>query len=183
MIMTIKQFISEVNSVFPTSDQIIHKYKKVIPDFNETKAEVYRQNNLLKISNENSEDIPIIDQLIYHTNVSTIGIGSINFPREILLLDDSLCEFASYNDFFKFCYRIIDKTVISFNESYDNQEIVAANPEQFLSFLLEYDKYWKALIFGTNYSKEESREVLHGLIQSGFSIRWVDELVPGWSGN
>ncbi|HEY8402015.1 MAG TPA: hypothetical protein VIK89_12175 [Cytophagaceae bacterium] len=179
--MTVKKFVFEINYFFPTSDQIVYKYGKVIQGFDLAKAEVYRQNNLLKLNIDQFEEVALIDQLILCTNISSISIGSINFSSEVTKVNGTFKEFAYYNDFYHFCYDIFSMEIVSFDNYFDNKEVVATSPEQFLKFLVEYNKHYRGMIFEMSYSKLQSLEILNKLIEEGFSKRWINELMPGWS--
>jgi hypothetical protein len=179
--MTVKQFVLEINYFFPTSDQIVDKYGKVIQGFDLAKAEVYKQNNLLKLSIDQFDVAALIDQLILCTNICSISIGSINFSSEITNVNGTFREFAYYNDFYHFCYDIFSMEIVSFDNYFDKKEVVATSPEQFLKFLVEYNKYHRGMTFKISYSKLQSREILNKLIEEGFSKRWINELMPGWS--
>jgi hypothetical protein len=177
MIMTIQNFIDEINSCFPTSDQIIAKYGEVIKGYNSEMAEEYREGNLLQFE-DNVQGGDLADELIYNTNIGSVGIGAINFSSEVNVVEERYKELASYNDCYFLCYDITDDSVVIFDQYYEDKEQLAASMEQLFQFLVEYQKYHRNSIFGVDYSKERSRQTIESLIDQGLSKKWVDILMP-----
>jgi hypothetical protein len=176
--MTTNQFITEINECFPSVEKIIEKYRAVDPNFDLVKADAYLRNNFLEFNQTISLEADLVDQLIYNTNISAIGIGGISFSMDIYSVDGKGKEFATYNDFYSFCYDEITTQVKSYDSSYNDTGIVASSFDQFLCFLIEYDKYYKWLVFDVDYSRPERISNLMSLVKDGFSEKWLDILMP-----
>ena len=119
-----------------------------------------------------------IEYLICNTNLSSIGIGSINFRATYKRIEPTIGEFASYHDFYKLCVNENTFDIISFSQEFtEDQEIIARSVDDFLNFLLIYKEYDAFLI----YDRETDISTLKGqlvvLESKGFSNGLVRDLI------
>ncbi|MBC9914076.1 hypothetical protein [Chitinophaga varians] len=139
-------------------------------------AEEYREDSLLRYSEENANTRNVLEDLIYNTNVSSIGIGAINFDSDIEFIEEDLGCFAFYNDYYNFCIRSCDNMIVCITKDVSDLHVVCNTANQFLSFLYLYNCYdrfiTRKIISGENLSIEFEK-----LVKEGFSKRWIDELI------
>jgi len=179
--MSITEFIQEMNKIRPSVNMIMTKYQLVDREFDLTKARVYLDKNTLTeraLAKEKYDDV--VDELIYETNISSISVGGLNFYSEIHFVDNMYKEFASYNDFYRISFSTLNKTVISYDQENGASEKISGTFDEFLLFLIEYERYHKNLVFSVPYSPSESYHILKGLVERGFSSEWIDILIPTW---
>ena len=175
--MTIEHFINELNSSLPSIDQIIATFSKLNPGFDRNMAQHYLELNKAKFNQEIIKYETKIQELIYNTNIGSIGIGAINFRNTIKDLKNSLLCFASVNDQELVCLDIKGNQIVSVVEEFNSNEQIAKSVDQFLTFLVTYNRYEKRFIFGTDFSLEELNIRLGNLANEGFSREWIDDLI------
>lgn len=174
--MTVEDLIQELNLTFPNSNQIIQRHQRSNKSFDKDKAIEYRNRNLIQF---NYLLVPFnnqIEHLVYNTNVSSIGIGVINFFSKMKTLDESLKAFGSLNDFYKICLTP-QSEIVSFAEESSEIELWSTSIDQFLDFLYIYERFDKCFIYGGDLPKDEFNLKLKVLISKGLSPSLVDELI------
>lgn len=175
--MKIEEFAAKLNSNLPTINQIIVKYSRSDKTFDKQKAKEYRNRNEIMVLDKSALFNNEIENLIYNTNISSIGIGSINFRANIKAINDGLHCFASTNDQLLICLDTINKKIVNFTEEFSGQEIVSQSIDQFLTFLYLYAQYNTYFIFNGNGPKEVLDQQLYDLINNGFSKFWAEDLI------
>ncbi len=175
--MTLHDFVKELNQSFPSSEQIIARYKGLAPTFSKKDAITYRDQNLIQLIKplkETPEDLAI--QLVQYTNINVIGIGGIDFHLVSEKDNSDLVEFASYNSFANFYLNRANGKIVTGADT-DELTVFCNSGEDFLKFLLEYNKFYSHLVFGVSYEQEKSIAALRELINHGLSKRWTSELL------
>lgn len=178
--MSIAEFIKEINALSPSVEKIVERFRKYDTSFSYDQALVYKEDNTLKVTNTEIFDDQI-DYLIYGTNISLVGIGGINFRSKIKILDNGLKQFASYNDFYRFCYSTNELTIISLADDLEGEELISTSFDQYLILLCEYKKFYRKEVFDVDFSVNTSFSILSELIEKGVSKQWVTELIPIYS--
>lgn len=178
--MSITEFVKEINALSPSVEKIVERFRKYDTSFSYDQALVYKKDNTLRLTDTIVFDDQI-DCLIYGTNISSIGIGGINFRSKIKTIDNGLKQFASYNDFYRFCYSTNELTIISMADDLEGEELVSASFDQYLMLLCEYEKFYRKEVFDVEFSVDTSFSILSELIEKGVSKKWVTELIPTYS--
>ncbi|WP_126974514.1 hypothetical protein [Gynurincola endophyticus] len=176
-----KYFIEEFNLSLPTISQLEGKFRSVKVDYSTEKLKKYQENMVLKMTGEYDNTESVLDNLIYATNISSIGIGQINFSTTIFEMEGNYREFATYNDFYNFCYKEAEEGIYIFDQSYEQSEQLCHCFEDFLTFLIHYNRCDRSKMFGVKYSSSDSLKVLNNLVNKGFSLNWIKEFIPSFS--
>lgn len=174
--MNLNTFIYQINSSLPDIDAIINAFKVRDEKFDILQAQKYLSVNTIRLNHSISPYQNEIENLIINTNVSQIGIGAINFRSKLKRIDDHNQHFASYNDFYKICYSIKNEEILSVSGNGDVLTI-SNSINQFLDFLIFYNKWDKNLVFKMKNSEAEINNNFRVLKNDGFSIFWLNELV------
>jgi len=172
--MLIKNFIEQINKQLPPVSGIIEKYKFLNDSFDHAKANQFINDNTLVYNGNDDGDS--VEDLINHTNISNVGIGSITFLSKVHNVGNKAKEFARHNDFYKIAEQN-PKIIIFSEEDEMSEEILANNFNDFLEFLVEYSKYDRELIFKTKFDKTETTKVLNRLLNKGFSSLWLSRFL------
>jgi len=135
--MTIKNFIEELNKNLPTVNQVIAKYKQFNQGFNVDNV----NNNLAKntLRYNGGEFSMKVEDLIKNTNISSVGVGTLNFLSQLNHDDKGRGVFANYNDYYNFAVQD-DNAVVVFSDESDSVDVLSPTFEDFLIFLIEYSK-------------------------------------------
>lgn len=176
--MLIKDLVNCINKHLPSIDEIIHKYNKAKLNIDESKAKKYQEEQLIVYNDKTvlSGSDPITE-LIERTNISSIGIGSINFYIQLEIKDQNLLEFGSYNDFYRLVFIRDTFQVGYYSDESDDIEIITPNVEDFIIFLCEYCKINRNVTYEVEFNKDDSNNELNKLITRGFSKRFINELI------
>lgn len=175
--MNISDFISNVNLHVPTIEQIIEKRKSRGVQIDIFEAEKMQERYRLNYYPADTT-MGELDNLIYNTNIVSIGIGSLNFHPEIFLEDGVYRCFASYNDYYELCHCLTDqKIVLLERNTLVINEIIAKSLDQLFHFLCLYNNYDRNIIFKVPL-ENLFVEKLKALESGGFSRKFIKLLMP-----
>ena len=178
--MTVEEFVQQINMLTPSVERIIEQFKKKNTDFSFDEALSYREANMLRLTEIRTFGNQV-EQLIYGTNIGSTGIGGINFRSNLKDVDEKLKRFASYNDFYRFCYSSYDSSIVVLTDDFEGEELMCKSFDHFLQFLVEYEKFNRKLVYDMDFLLQESLNKLQDLIGKGLSKRWVAELIPEYT--
>jgi len=167
--MTIFRFINEINAAFPDEETFRKKMG------NNVNYETFKTAHTLLSYTERNLDIVSFADLLKHSNLCEVTIGSFSFFSEIVARPNSVNEFGIFNDF----YLIAENSameVISYSDIFEDLEIVSPNLEFFMEILIEYNSYDKQVIFSNENNLNNYNKTIDDYIKKGFSRSWLSQL-------
>ena len=145
--MKISDFIDQLNQNLPSLEQIAAKRAKLNLRSDLSELAVSLEN--LKYRHSKSPNRgETLRELIEDSNIHQMGIGLLDFYSEIKVRSGDMVglEFAKHNDFYRISLSLQNGSIFWCNDESTDVEILAANFDQFLSFLLLYHRYFMHVI-------------------------------------
>lgn len=166
--MTAEEFVRLLDDDFPDMELLRRKYPK-------RDLYAYMEDYRIRFHQDRHPCTNELENLIYNTNISMVGIGSMDFYYEMKVFGSGFPRFASWNDHFRFHYSDEGKILYRSIEE-DEYETAAVSLDQFFAFLLIYNRFDRHVIFGSIFP-EEDKGRLDELVRNGFSRWWIRMLL------
>lgn len=174
------ELVESINEHLPTVDQIKKKLTANGSNFSDDYFVNYKNERKLLINSDVNNVSDELEYLINNTNVGLIGIGSINFLSKLRNLGDGIWQFSSYNDYFLTCYSKNDQQIFNSVIDEDHYELICGSISDYFEFLDIVSMQYNSQVWGVEFSKELASVKLNNLLNSGFSEKWMSEILTDW---
>lgn len=175
--MSVQELIKNINGTLPTLQEIQVKVRgRLNENISIVEAEKYRNSMIVKYKKV-CEPENKIDDLILNTNISVIGVGSLNFTNSIEIIENCGNLFAGYNEYLIQIFYNKNLEIFLRDSDTLKMEMISVSPDLFFDFLVLYSKIFTDKIFRQLEISVTNIELLRSIIHKGLSKKFLLDLV------